>query len=87
MRARAIKHDESCLICQELYNPYKKRINEVFKARLRKIFNQQWERRFPMSDYESRKVIFHEILLFAITPDYQCFTKLPSSLNLKNTPN
>ena len=28
------------------------RINEVFKAQLRKIFNQQWERRFPMSDYE-----------------------------------
>ena len=38
-------------------------------------------------DYESRKVIFHEILLFVITPDYQCFTKLSSSLNLKNTPN
>ena len=63
------------------------RINEVFKARLRKIFNQQWERRFFMPDYESCKVIFHEILLFIITPDYQYFTKLPSSLNLKNTPN
>ena len=37
-------------------------------------------------DYESRKVIFHEISLFAITPDYQCFTKLSSSLNLKKYP-
>jgi hypothetical protein len=37
-------------------------------------------------DYESRKVMFHEILLFVITPDYQCFTKLSSSLNLKKHP-
>ena len=34
-------------------------------------------------DYESRKVIFHEILLFESNADYQCFTKLLSSLNLK----
>ena len=59
------------------------RIYEIFEARLSKIFNQQWERRFPMPDCESRKVIFHEILLFVITSDYQCFTKLSSSLNLK----
>ncbi len=38
-------------------------------------------------DYETRKVIFHEILLFVITPDYQCFTKLSSTLDFKNTPN
>ena len=31
-------------------------------------------------------MIFHEILLFAITPDNQCFTKLSSSLNLKKIP-
>ena len=37
-------------------------------------------------DYESRKVIFHEILLFVITPDYQCFTKLSSTLDFKKYP-
>ena len=37
-------------------------------------------------DYESRKVIFHEILLFESNADYQCFTKLSSSLNLKKYP-
>ena len=34
-------------------------------------------------DYESRKVIFYEILLFGSNADYQCFTKSSSSLNLK----
>lgn len=61
-------------------------IIDIVGRGIRKIFNQQWERRFPMPDYESRKVIFHEILLFAITPDNQCFTKLSSSLNLKKYP-
>ena len=37
-------------------------------------------------DYESRKVRFHEIPLFVIIIDYQCFTKLSSSLNLKKYP-
>ncbi len=37
-------------------------------------------------DYESRKVIFHEILLFVITPDYQSFTKLSSTLDFKKYP-
>ena len=37
-------------------------------------------------DYESRKVIFHEILLFVSIADYQRFTKLSSSLNLKKYP-
>lgn len=33
MRVEAIKHDEPCLICQELYNPYKKRVfSNVFLA-------------------------------------------------------
>ena len=46
------------------------------------------ERKNPLGppDYESRKVIFYEILLFVITLDYQCFTKLSSSLNLKKSP-
>ena len=37
-------------------------------------------------DYESRKVIFHEILLFLIRIDYQYFIKLSFSLNLKKYP-
>ena len=37
-------------------------------------------------DYESRKVRFHEIPLFVIIIDYQCFAKLSSSLNLKKYP-
>ena len=43
------------------------------------------ERKKPLGplDYESRKVRFHEIPLFASAADYQCFIKLSSSVNLK----
>ena len=34
-------------------------------------------------DYESRKVISHEILLFVTIADFQYFTKSLFSLNLK----
>ena len=37
-------------------------------------------------DYESRKVIFHEISLFASNTDFQRFTKSLFSLNLKKYP-